>query len=115
MSSTDDDLDRRVAALFDELMVPLGAELRRRGVPLADVGRPSDATTWYVPVRPLTARDFELPLDGSAEALRAALLERWRDVPALQALAHRLADLAATAAPGAEQDSEVSPLVYVMY
>jgi hypothetical protein len=101
--------------LFDEVLVPLAAQLRAADTSLADVAPRRAAESFYEPVRAFARADFEIVAGGDPETLRAALLQQWKDEPALHPLAEHLARLSGEIGVEREQSAEVSPFLYVMF
>ena len=115
MSSIDERNEARAAALFDEVLLPLGRELRQQGVVLADVAPRRAADSYYTPVAPFSNADFEATIGGEGDELANALIKVWAGRPFLHALARQLADLGGTLEPPPLQTADVSPFVYVMF
>jgi len=108
-------IERAAAQLFDEVLAPLAAQLREANASLADVAPRREAESFYEPVRAFARADFEIAAGGDPETLRAALLQEWRNEPALHALAGHLARLSNEIGVEREQSAEVSPFLYVMF
>ena len=103
------------ARFFDEALASLGARLRQAGVALADVAPRRQAETYYQSVPAFARADFEIKSGGDPETLRLALLEQWKNEPALRSLAEGLAALSSDVGADLEQSAEVSPFLYVMF
>ena len=123
MSSTDDDKLREVAgAFFDEVLMPMAERMRASGVqpfPLqTDVSRLSYYTRRST--CSMTRDDFTAPSCLDIEDFEQRLAAHWKAlgrhelvgaVPRIAAVAR----VAHAAFDRSGQDSEVSPLIYVMF
>jgi hypothetical protein len=115
MSSIDERNESRAGRFFDEVIAPLGDNLRQQGIMLADVAPTRPADSYYMPVAPLSKADFEGPIGVKGDELANALIRVWSGRPFLHALARQLAQLGAELEPPPPQASDVSPFIYVMF
>jgi len=115
MSSTDC-AAARIAALFDERLVPAAEAMRKRGGSYFELA-PSTKVESYFVKRARTAlsqKDFEWPVVRTPEELTQRLRELWSQDPELAQLVEQLARLARI--PDAiDGESTLSELVYPMY
>ena len=122
MNSIETGLSTRLAAeLFDQVLVPLALKRRDRGAPAYfPAGRERDPASYFSApaTRMMKAADFELPGQGTAEGLIAALGAFWQNsgetdlcalIPAMMKIATALQDEAV------ESDGTVSVFCYAMF
>ena len=115
MSSIDERNEARAARFFDEVLLPLGRDLRQQALVLADVAPKRAAASYYTPVAPFARDDFEGAVGAQGDELVNALVKVWAGRPFLHALARQLADLGAAFEPPPAQTADISPFVYVMF
>jgi hypothetical protein len=120
MNSTDP--DETLAALFDEVLMPLAEQLRAQGV--APFPRAPDVSwlSYYVRRKhsAMTAADFSVPACATSEELRLKLAAHWLALGRRE-LADRAAHFAAAAEAVRREADEhgampsPSPYVYAMF
>jgi hypothetical protein len=110
MSSTED--AARARRFFEEHLLPAAERLRARGVRFFPLGPTDEEASWYA--GPPEIGDFmELEAEGIEQTLRS--LWASQDLPELEALTPHLLELARSLEVRDQEESEVSPFVYVMY
>ena len=120
MNSTSDKNISKADEFFFEVLVPLAKMLHSKNDPIFFHKKPDLAKETYFITRKkvtMAPEDFEVEGCNSPEDLKKALISLWitEGHTALPIMADAIVELAESVHQTEEQNSEVSPFIYVMF
>lgn len=117
--TSNDKTGKALRAFFDDELMPLAARMKQDGVQFLDVKIDKGVDSYYInrKKRSMTRADFEWGGAELVETFANQIKEFWRGQgqDRLVTLVPTLEKLAVALQTNDEQDSEVSPFIYVMY